>query len=82
MKETFVRLLNSYVKPDHPKVLGFNVSMIGAGDKVMYVVIAKTRGYDFDREERNELRNDVYKVFSSMNFPEGSDFMISYKSVD
>jgi len=80
MKDIFTKLINSFVKPNHPKIKAVDVYVLGAMETKMYVVRIRSY-YDLQKEERKSINKDVRQVFDSMSLPKTSDFMISYSKL-
>ena len=81
MKELILRLLNSYVIPNNSKIDSFRMFILGAGGNKMYIVQVSSY-YDLTKEERNNIYEDISKVFNSFGLPEGSEFMVTYNKLD
>ena len=81
MKETLLKLLNSYVKPKNPKIEKFNVYVLtDKFEKIMCVVQIKSY-HDLYKEERVNIDRDITRIISALNLPEGSDYLISYSKL-
>lgn len=76
----FVKLLNTFVKEDNPKIDSFHVWSLGAVDTNMYVIQVMSY-YDLERSERVKIQSDITKVFNIIGFGPGSNFMIQYKKL-
>lgn len=77
MKETFIKLLNTFVKEDNPSIDSFKVWSLGAVNTYMYIVQVRSY-YEMTKEERLKIQTDVTRIFKLMGFDSNSDFMIQY----
>ena len=77
MKETFIKLLNTFVKEDNPNIDSFKVWSLGAVNTYMYIVQVRSY-YEMTKEERLKIQSDVTRIFKLMGFDSNSDFMIQY----
>ena len=81
MKETLLKLLNSYVKPKNPKIKRFEVYILtDKFEKIMCVVQIKSY-HDLYKEERVNIDRDIARIITALNLPEGSDYLISYSKL-
>ena len=83
MKETLLKLLNSYVKPKNPKIKKFDVYVLTDdlwSGRIMCVV--QVRSYhNLEKEERANIDRDITRIITALNLPEGSDYLISYSKL-
>lgn len=77
MKDIFIKLLNTFVKEDNPKIDSFKVYSLGAVGTFMYVIQIRSY-YEMTKEEKLKIQSDITSIFRIMGFDSNSDFMIQY----
>ena len=77
MKETFIKLLDNFVKEDNPGINSLKVWSLGSVNTYMYIVQVRSY-YEMTKEERLKIQTDITRIFKLMGFDSNSDFMIQY----
>lgn len=78
MKETFLKLLDSFVKQRFPFIDKFDLTVLGEKETNILIVIQVKGKRNFSGQEKLEIRKSINTVFRSMGFENNVDFVISW----
>lgn len=78
MKETFLKLLDSFVKQRFPFIDKFDLTVLGEKETNILIVIQVKGKRNFSGQEKLEIRKSINTVFRTMGFENNVDFVISW----
>lgn len=78
MKETFLKLLDSFVKQRFPFIDKFDLTVLGEKETNILIVIQVKGKRNFSSQEKLEIRKSINTIFRSMGFENNVDFVISW----
>lgn len=78
MKETFLKLLDSFVKQRFPFIDKFDLTVLGEKETNILIVIQVKGKRNFSGQEKLEIRKSINTIFRSMGFENNVDFVISW----
>lgn len=78
MKETVLKLLDSFVKQRFPFIDKFDLTVLGEKETNILIVIQVKGKRNFSSQEKLEIRKSINTIFRSMGFENNVDFVISW----
>lgn len=78
MKETFLKLLDSFVKERFPFIDKFKLSVLGEKETNILIVIQVKGKRNFSAQEKLEIRKSINTMFRTMGLGDNVDFVISW----